>query len=293
MTRIVDSFRGLILGLSLILMPLATAGVAMAQDSTELQKQLAKALVRSQQLQLKAADLEAAMAKGQAVADQLRAENEQLKKALAQREQQAAERIAAGRYATSGTEAAMKRMAALQQEVEALRQALAKLQSERDKNLKTVVELTDQLHQAFNELKRLKELNARLSALLPKPPENVLEGVVTAVQENGLVEISLGSDDGLLNGHRLSVYRTEGSTMTPLGQLDVINAVTDKSVCKVDPNSLKSPLEKGDRVTSGNPPRAFARKRRTPTNRRGWSTARYWPWGTVVKWRSPSAPSTA
>ena len=71
MKRIVDSFRGFILGLSLIWMPLATAAVAMAQDSTELQRQLAEAQQRNAEFQAKLAELEASMAKGQAVADQL------------------------------------------------------------------------------------------------------------------------------------------------------------------------------------------------------------------------------
>ncbi|MHC4180468.1 MAG: hypothetical protein ACYSWU_23445, partial [Planctomycetota bacterium] len=86
-----------------------------------------------------------------------------------------------------------------------VQQQLQQLQADRDKNLRSVVELTDQLNKAFNELKQLKAENARLSALLPEPPPKGLEGLVTAIQKGGLVEISLGSDDGLKPGHQLSV----------------------------------------------------------------------------------------
>ena len=47
-----------------------------------------------------------------------------------------------------------------------LRQQFQQLQAGRDKNYGSVVELTNQLHQAFSEIKQLKAENARLSTLL-------------------------------------------------------------------------------------------------------------------------------
>ena len=37
-----------------------------------------------------------------------------------------------------------------------------------------------------------------------------VDGVVTATPGAGLIEISLGSDDGLIKGHKLEVYRIGG-----------------------------------------------------------------------------------
>lgn len=145
------------------------------------------------------------------------------------------------------------RLAALGKEVEVLRRQVLEAQGNRDKNLKSVVESTDQLHQAFNEIKRLKALNAQLSALVPKPPERVLSGLVTATPAGGTIEISLGSDDGLQKGHRLEVYRQNGTALVPLAHVEVVQAAKDKAVCKVDPKSLSGPIRKDDRVTSGDP----------------------------------------
>jgi len=242
--------------LSLLLLPgvllltwLARPGEAAAQNPPEMQRELDSTRKLNDQLKARSVKLEAALAQGSAVTARMQAENEQLKKELVK----LAEQFASRRGGTTETDTGV--VPPLPKEVEALRDQLRKVQAERDKTLQSVVELTEQLHKAFNEVKRLKAENTRLTAWLPPPPPKGLEGLVTAIQKDGLVEISLGSDDGLKPGHQLSVCRAKGSTLTLLGQVVVINAAPDKAVCRVVSESLKGATRKGDRVTTGERPR--------------------------------------
>jgi len=209
------------------LIPFSASPRAVAQDVATLQAELAKAQDLNQQLMAKVAELQATLAREAAV----RAEGQ-----------------AAG-------EVAQKMMAVLQQEVQKLRDQVAQLQAERDKNLKSVVDMTDQLNKAFNEMKVLKEQNARLMALVPNPPTGVpappkLDGVVTTDPAGNLLEISLGSDAGLQSGHRLTVYRTSGTDRTTLGQIEVLQTAPDKSICRFDAKSIQGEIQKGDAVTT-------------------------------------------
>jgi len=209
------------------LIALSTPPHAAAQDITTLKAELAKAQAVNQQLMAKVAALEATLAKQEAVR---------------------AEAQAAG-------EVSQKMMAVLQQEVKKLRDQVAQFQAERDKNLKSVVDLTDQLNKAFNEMKLLKEQNARLMSLVPNPPSGVpappkLDGEVTTAPAGNLLEISLGSDAGLKSGHKLTVYRTSGTNRTTLGQIEVLQTAADKSICRFDAKSIQGEIQKGDLVTT-------------------------------------------
>jgi secreted protein with Ig-like and vWFA domain len=73
-------------------------------------------------------------------------------------------------------------------------------------------------------------------------PEGLVGIVLSA--EKSVIEISLGSDDGVLAGHHLDVVR--GSTY--LGKIEVINTKPDKAVCKVLPQFRKGVIEVSDRV---------------------------------------------
>ena len=152
--------------------------------------------------------------------------------------------------------AAEAALAQSQAVAERLRQQFQQLQAGRDKNYGSVVELTNQLHKAFNEIKQLKAENARLSTLLPGPPPKGLEGLVTAVDKSGQVEISLGSDDGLKPGHQFSVCRAKGTAIDVLGQIMVVTTTPDKAICRAGTGSLKGAVQKGDRVTTGQQPAA-------------------------------------
>ena len=80
------------------------------------------------------------------------------------------------------------------------------------------------------------------------PPK--VDGVVTSVIGDGLIEISLGSDDGLRKGHQLEVYRMNGGQSTYVGRVEVVKTDPSKSVCKIDPKFQNSNVMVNDRVAS-------------------------------------------
>ena len=66
----------------------------------------------------------------------------------------------------------------------------------------------------------------------------------------GLVEISLGSDAGLMKGHKLEVYRTAGGQSTYVGRIEVVKTDPSRAACKIDPKFQNSNVMVGDRVAS-------------------------------------------
>ena len=104
---------------------------------------------------------------------------------------------------------------------------------------------SEQLADAMDVLSKFK-LKAEPSIYSGTPPKGV-PGVVTAAPQGGLVEISIGEDDGLLVGHRLDVYRSS----TYLGKIEVISIKPDKAVCKVLPEFRKGIIQANDRVSTG------------------------------------------
>jgi hypothetical protein len=89
------------------------------------------------------------------------------------------------------------------------------------------------------------------------PPENVV-GLVEAVQlnSNGTVEfvqVSLGSDDGLLKGHRLFIYRsglTKDEPAKYLGEIKLEYLEPRSAVGRVIETMKNGIIEKGDNATS-------------------------------------------
>ncbi len=174
------------------------------------------------------------------------------------------------RDALSGLENAEKRLAALRREVEGdqdnlgLRKRIAQAQKDREQYFNEMVRLADEKYNAINELKRLRDhqqvlrldLDNALAVLRKKglkpvpqlyadqPPE--VDSKVLATTSKGLVEINIGSDDGLLEGHKLEVYRSTGY----VGRIEVVETQFDTAVCQVVPGYLKSRIQKDDLVTS-------------------------------------------
>ena len=137
--------------------------------------------------------------------------------------------------------------------------------TDRDDNFKKAVELTDKLHQAEGTLSLLTDQNKRLADQMAKanlvlqrnnlkldspvgPPP--LDGVVLAAGSNGMVEISLGSDDGLQRGNVLEVFRLGASNSKYLGKIEIVQTQPEKSVAKVIPEFRKGIIEKHDRVAT-------------------------------------------
>jgi len=251
---------------------LRTAEETTAGEEVGLKIQLEDERVRNQELRDQRDKLDAEVeaerkAKDQAVG-KLESEYGLLKGQHTELQKQYAELVEERRKAVAAMNAMQLTLKSLRDEVGKLRVDVAEAQQDRDKHYKRVVQLTDELHQSINERERLKKYELELAADLKEamdvlrihglqpdpalysgvPPQ--VDGLVLAVPRPDLVEISLGSDDGLTEGHKLEVYRRTGGSNTYVGRIEVIKTSFDKSACKVDPNYRKSNVQRGDRVTS-------------------------------------------
>lgn len=90
---------------------------------------------------------------------------------------------------------------------------------------------------------KLEKIGIRPETLMTAPDVN---GQVTAVSTNGLVEVSLGRDDGLREGFTLEVHRNGQY----LGRLLIKTVADNKSVAEILPGYQKGYVREGDRVDS-------------------------------------------
>jgi len=153
-------------------------------------------------------------------------------------------------------------------EIEALSTKIAPMRFEikdnEDKLLPAIDQLAKtqaELDKANNQAKVLVTENSKAKTVLKKvcltvdspvggPPK--IDGIVRATTPDGLVEISLGSDDGLMRGHTLEVYR-EGNTPNAtkyLGRIEILSTKADVAVGKVIPQYRRGNIEKDDRVAT-------------------------------------------
>jgi len=175
--------------------------------------------------------------------------------------------VTAEREAVAAMKGIQETLAKLRGDLDTANKQVDQSRQDRDAHFKEVVRLTDALHQAVNELKRLRARQVELAEDLAKanevlrhfgldanvsisdiPPD--VDGVVLAVPRTDLVEISIGADDGLMKGHVLQVYRLTGSGPTYVGRIEVVKTEPDRSACKVDPKWQQSHVQRGDRVTA-------------------------------------------
>lgn len=189
----------------------------------------------------------------------------QVAEATSQREQlerQQSELVEQRSEAIAGVQAAHKTLEALRGEVTNLRQQTLEAQQQKDESFKEMVRLTDERNHALGEQRRLEATNRGLVAQAAKfkrlletnsidpnapadgPPK--VDGEVLASRDNGLVEISIGADDGLRSGHTLEVFRAGKY----LGRVEVLETAPDKAVAKILRDFLKAPIERGDRVAT-------------------------------------------
>jgi len=163
-------------------------------------------------------------------------------------------------------EEARSQLAATQKQLEDMSSGIQKLreqilveQSKVDAAVRRSAELTDDLHekQAFLKIaeERKKQLeqqvaNARdllktagldVGAAVDRLPE--LEGSVSVVGKD-MVEISLGSHDGIRKNVDLEVYRDA----TYVGRVRVIDVMPDKAFAKPIKDYMKDVIRRGDRV---------------------------------------------
>jgi cell division protein FtsB len=192
-------------------------------------------------------------------------ENEVLRKDRAKGEQEVATLEKGLREAVAAMKAAHETLFNLRAETEQLRKDIMLARDDRDKQFKKVVGLTDDLHNAVAERMRLEKSSADLAAQLAearmilqyfhldktsmaKQPPSDLEGRVVAVKPPDMLEISVGADEGLREGHVLFVIRPGEGGMKYVGKITVMKLSPDRTVCRFDPKQLTVPIERGDLV---------------------------------------------
>ena len=167
------------------------------------------------------------------------------------------------REAVAALDSSSKNLEKLTVEVKGLRDEIRKSQEDRDTQFAKVVKLTDENHKVQQELARTAERRDQLvaqvtharkllapynkdvtSSLDPAPP--ALRGKVLAINDEKMVQISLGSDDGIAVGHTVDVFR--GSKY--VGRLVVLKTETDGAVAKIDTKFTKTAVQTGDDVAT-------------------------------------------
>jgi DNA repair exonuclease SbcCD ATPase subunit len=154
---------------------------------------------------------------------------------------------------------AQNALAKLTKEVEGLRKEIRLAQEERDKQFKQVVTTTDQIHQVSLELRVVKEREQQVAAQFARLKDTAaklgwtgieevrdLHGKILAVNAEDLIEVSIGSHDGLKVGNTLEVFR--GSKY--LGRVEVVKLDTNRAVAKILRDFKQGPMQKGDDVAS-------------------------------------------
>lgn len=172
------------------------------------------------------------------------------------------------RAAVTANETAQNEKKVMREELEVVRKELVEVHQSRDKHFGEVVRLTDQVNQMKGELERLQARQTQLAEQIVKQqkliayhgvselspelaarPPKVTGKVVDVNPTEKLVEISLGSDDGIVAGHELEVFRM-GATPRYLAKVRVIRTSADRAVAKVVDGTLKGAIERDDNVAS-------------------------------------------
>ena len=188
---------------------------------------------------------------------------ESAKTELQRRESQYAELQAAHGTLLTTLETNEENLKKVTDEIAQLRTDMRAAQQARDEKFNEVVQLTDRLNELEGMRKDLEERRGQLleqvgrmklvldrheldeyTPVVDLPPR--VDGVVTAVGDKGLVEISIGSDDGLREGHKLEVFR--GNSY--LGRVVIRRTEPDRAVAEIDPAYRKGSIRKGDRVAT-------------------------------------------
>jgi len=154
-------------------------------------------------------------------------------------------------------------LADLGKEVSGLRDEIRLAQRDRDVSFANVVVLTDSISGLQGSVSTFEEQEVQLRDQLSRmklvmdaynlteytpvvdiPPR--VDGIVTKVGDSTLVEVSIGSDDGLREGHTLEVFRNNAY----LGRVKVIRLEPDQAVCEIIPAYRKGIIKRGDRVAT-------------------------------------------
>jgi septal ring factor EnvC (AmiA/AmiB activator) len=173
-------------------------------------------------------------------------------------------RVSADMTTVSATaQQAQARLASLEDEVGKLRGDLRKTEEDLRGHELSVVKLTDDLNQAITlrdqeqekntqavlqiaQMKMVMDANGLTADSLVSHIPPKVEGVVLEVSDKDLVEISIGNDDGLKEGHSLEVYR--GNTY--IGRITIRRTAPDRAVGQIIRELQRGQIKRGDRVST-------------------------------------------
>lgn len=192
----------------------------------------------------------------------LQTQVDDLKKQLQNREQSVQALQAENSELAQTDKSRAEQLATLTEANKNLESKIVAERADRDQLFAKSLQLTDMYNQALGVLDTLSKVNSGLVSDVSRykevldarginandpldgsPPDR--NGVVLAVNRpNKLVEISIGYDEGLRDGHTLRV--TRGGRF--LGKLKVRNTEPDKSVAEILDAYLEGPIQTGDRV---------------------------------------------
>jgi len=114
-------------------------------------------------------------------------------------------------------------------------------------NYQSVAAQLAQDYQGAMEVLRKHGLVADPMAYSTQPPAGT-QGVVTETRPGGNVEISIGSDSGLVKGHQLDVVRNREGRSSYVGKIEITHTAPDRAVAKVMPQFRRGVVQPGDEV---------------------------------------------
>ena len=191
----------------------------------------------------------------------LETQRQEIQDRLRQSEEVNVQLVEQSSIATATLQTHQANLARLKDEVERLREEIRVAQKDRDVQFEHVVRKTDLYNQAQSQLTglqarvdQLTERIGRQAAVLDKndltefdPVIDIaprLDGIVLDVSDSNLVEISVGSDDGLRKGHVLDISR--GNKY--LGRIVIVDAFPKRAVAEIVPEFRQGRIRRGDRV---------------------------------------------
>lgn len=270
MTLLGKVFTGLIFLLAVIFFSLSVAvNASHINWKTEATKQQAQAATSQQKnteltalLEVAKNELAIEQAARRSALAALQTQLEQKKNELAMQESTLNQLTSAHTTLVQTEQATQQELKAKTDDNELLRKQLVEARENRNQMFQRLVDAKDQYNRLQGHFQALQERERQLasnytqakekldilgikpSTLLEAPP--AVNGEVLAVATNGLVEVSLGRDDGMREGFTLEVHRSGQY----LGRVLVKRVEDDKSVAQILTSYQKGSIRQGDRVDS-------------------------------------------
>jgi hypothetical protein len=112
--------------------------------------------------------------------------------------------------------------------------------------------MEERLREAMKEIaKRSTATVTAAKSNAPNPPQESIEGLVAEADNTGMMEITIGSDAGLREGHTLDLYRIAAipAQSQYLGMVRIRKVFPNKAVAE-PVGRLAAPPQRGDQVSS-------------------------------------------